>query len=233
MTGKKIRMISSLLIIILLANFMGTGLFLANYSRVEAGFWNDHQDNIFTVLKGLAMLWIINLISQGDDDVSEEEDLLTSIIDNDLPPAEVEIIPTDEAENKEDEILTEKEQEMFNKINQFREEEGVPVLTIKPELVEIARIKAKDMIENNYFEHYSPTYGSPFEMMQARDINYLLAGENLAGATTVDKALELLMESPEHKENILDLRYDKIGIGIIEGGPYGLMVVQHFINSSR
>ena len=46
--------------------------------------------------------------------------------------------------------------------------------------MKIARIKAKDMIENNYFSHQSPTYGSPFDMMRQFDTVFKSAGENIA-----------------------------------------------------
>jgi uncharacterized protein YkwD len=86
------------------------------------------------------------------------------------------------------------------------------------------------MIENEYFSHNSPVYGSPFDMLKKKGIKYGLAGENLAGAETVKEGFKGLMDSPEHRKNILNPSYDEVGIGVVEGGSYGLMIVQLFID---
>lgn len=98
-------------------------------------------------------------------------------------------------------------------------------------LVELARLKSKDLIAQNYFAHQSPTYGSPFEMMQKAGITYYYAGENLAGAPTVARAHTSLMNSPGHRANILNPNFTHLGIGIIDGGPYGKMHTQMFIQT--
>jgi uncharacterized YkwD family protein len=124
--------------------------------------------------------------------------------------------------------LTAQEQQMLDKVNQEREKAGVPALTADPELTKMARVKAKDMIDNNYFDHNSPKYGSPFDMMKTFGIEYNTAGENLAGNQTVDAAHTALMNSQGHRENILKADYTKVGIGVVDGGPYGKMFVQEF-----
>ncbi|WP_425057594.1 CAP domain-containing protein [Sporomusa carbonis] len=70
----------------------------------------------------------------------------------------------------------------------------------------------------------SPTYGSLFDMMKAQGISYRLAGD-----ATVDHAHTSLMNSPGHRANILNSGFSKVGIGIIKGDPYGLMISQEFI----
>ncbi len=87
------------------------------------------------------------------------------------------------------------------------------------------------MIANNYFSHTSPTYGDPFQMMTAAGISYRTAGENLAGARTVDQAHSALMNSAGHRQNILSSSYNKVGVGIATGGPYGSMYTQLFIGT--
>ena len=123
-----------------------------------------------------------------------------------------------------------KEQNLLNLINKVRKREGIRPLEMNSNLIQIARRKATDMIENDYFTHNSPIYGSPFDMLKEEGVDYGLAGENLARAETVEEGFAGLMESPEHKDNILNTRYDEVGIGIVEGGPYGLMIVQLFID---
>jgi len=125
--------------------------------------------------------------------------------------------------------MTADEQKMFNSVNQERAKAGLPALKANGELLKLARLKAQDMINKGYFDHTSPTYGSPFDMMKAAGVSYRYAGENLAGASTVDTAHINLMNSPGHRANILNTNFKEVGIGIINGGPYGKMYVQMFI----
>ncbi|MQR97439.1 CAP domain-containing protein [Fictibacillus phosphorivorans] len=124
--------------------------------------------------------------------------------------------------------LTAQEQQMLNLVNQEREKQGLPALKADPELTKVARVKAKDMIDNNYFDHNSPTYGSPFDMMKKFGVDYNTAGENLAGNSSVDGAHTSLMNSQGHRENILKSEYTSVGIGVVDGGQYGKMFVQMF-----
>jgi len=124
--------------------------------------------------------------------------------------------------------LTADETQMFNLVNQERQRAGVRPLQIDMQLVKLARLKAQDMIDKGYFSHTSPTYGSPFEMMRSFGVTYRYAGENLAGAPTVGIAHRHLMNSPGHRANILNSNFTKVGIGVVDGGPYGKMFVQMF-----
>src|SRR5699024_805500 len=76
--------------------------------------------------------------------------------------------------------LSEYEQEVVNLTNEEREKNGLEPLEIDKELSSVAREKSSDMQENNYFDHNSPTYGSPFDMMDQFQIDYTSAGENIA-----------------------------------------------------
>jgi uncharacterized YkwD family protein len=124
--------------------------------------------------------------------------------------------------------LTADEQQMLDLVNQERQKQGLPALKADPELTKVARIKAKDMIDNNYFDHNSPTYGSPFDMMNKFGVQYNTAGENLAGNSSVEGAHTSLMNSQGHRENILKADYTNVGIGVVDGGQYGKMFVQMF-----
>lgn len=135
--------------------------------------------------------------------------------------------------NKPTGNLTQAERQMVNLVNQARRENGLPPLKVDLELTNVARIKSQDMIDNNYFSHNSPTYGSPFDMMKDFGIKYVHAGENIAGNSTVDKAHDSLMKSPGHRANILNKDFTHIGIGIKDGGPYGKMFTQMFISKPQ
>ncbi len=125
--------------------------------------------------------------------------------------------------------LTPNEQELVRLVNAERSKHGLNPLKVDLELSEVARFKSQDMIDNNYFSHYSPTYGSPFEMMNNFGVKYIYGGENIAGNQTVKAAHESLMDSKSHKENILNPDFTYIGIGIKEGAKMGKIFTQLFI----
>lgn len=126
-------------------------------------------------------------------------------------------------------ILSADEQRMLDLVNLERARVGLAALQVDPTLVALARLKSEDMVARGYFGHMSPTYGSPFAMMDRAGVKYRYAGENLAGAPTVDIAHRALMNSPGHRANILSPNFTHVGIGIARGGPYGYMYTQMFV----
>lgn len=126
-------------------------------------------------------------------------------------------------------ILTADELETFNLINQQRTKNGLSPLTVNAELQRVARIKAQDMIDNNYFDHNSPTYGTPFNMMKNFGITYKTAGENIAGNSSNSAAVTAWMNSSGHRANILNSSYNQTGLAVISGSKYGKIYVQMFI----
>ncbi len=127
--------------------------------------------------------------------------------------------------------LTSDEQKMLELVNAERKKAGVMPLKPDMTLTKISREKSKDMIDKGYFSHTSPTFGSPFDVLKANGVAYGYAGENLAGASTVERAHKNLMASPGHRANILNPNYDYVGIGIVDGGPYGKMYTQTFVGT--
>ena len=130
---------------------------------------------------------------------------------------------------EQEEQLNEAEEQMINKINEERRQRGLSPLEVDYDVVEVARAKSQDMKDNNYFAHNSPTYGSPFDMLNEFGISYRTAGENLAGSRTVETAHNNLMNSDGHRRNILNENFTHIGVGVVEGGPYGKYFTQMFI----
>lgn len=125
--------------------------------------------------------------------------------------------------------LTTDEREVFNLINQQRANNGLPALKIDDEVQRVARIKAQDMVNNNYFSHTSPTYGSPFDMLKSFKVSYNTAGENIAGNSSNSAAVTAWMNSSGHKANILNGSFNYTGIGVVTGSKYGKIYVQMFI----
>ncbi len=125
--------------------------------------------------------------------------------------------------------LTADEQETFDLINAQRTSAGLSALKIDAELQNVARAKAQDMVDNNYFSHNSPTYGSPFDMMKSFGITYKAAGENIAGNSSNSGAVKAWMNSEGHKANILSNNYNYTGLAVVNSPKYGKIYVQMFI----
>lgn len=116
--------------------------------------------------------------------------------------------------------------------NGDRAQQGLTALTVNPVLVEAAQAKANDMAQNGYFAHVSPTGVDPWHWFAQAGYAFDYAGENLAvdfsDSADVNTAW---MNSPTHRENILDPHYTEIGIATAEGmyrGKPTIFVVQEF-----
>lgn len=120
------------------------------------------------------------------------------------------------------------EQAMLELVNEERAAAGLPLLAMDGELTEVARRHSADMFARGYFSHTTPEGFSPFDRIRAAGVPYLIAGENLAHASTLTIAHNGLMNSPGHRANILRPEYGRVGIGILDGGARGLMVTQNF-----
>lgn len=125
--------------------------------------------------------------------------------------------------------LTADEQEVFNLINQQRANNGLSALKVDAEVQRVAKIKARDMVDSSYFSHNSPTYGSPFDMLNSFKVSYKTAGENIAGNSSNSAAVNAWMNSAGHKANILNSSYNYTGIGVVSSSTYGKIYVQMFV----
>ena len=121
------------------------------------------------------------------------------------------------------------EKQVFDLINEQRKKQGLQALKTDNEVQRVARIKAEDMVTNNYFSHNSPTYGSPFDMLKSFKISYKTAGENIAANSSNSGAVNAWMNSSGHKANILNSSFNYTGIGVVSSSKYGKIFVQIFI----
>lgn len=103
---------------------------------------------------------------------------------------------------------------MTELINKERNNNGLDSLIYDPKLAEVARRHSFDMLIKRYFAHINLYGASPFDRLKAENIKYGIAGENLAISTSIENAVNALMNSPKHKENILNNRFRNVGIGI-------------------
>lgn len=121
------------------------------------------------------------------------------------------------------------DKQLLDLVNKARADNGAKPLAFDAELMKCAIAKAKDMVAKNYFDHQSPTYGSPFDMMRTFGISFKTAGENIAGNPTVADAFDKWMHSEGHKKNILNPSFNYVGFGIVDSPTYGKVLVQQFI----
>jgi uncharacterized YkwD family protein/spore coat assembly protein SafA len=122
------------------------------------------------------------------------------------------------------------ESQVITLTNQERAKNGLKPLAANWELSRVARYKAMDMRDKNYFSHTSPTYGDPFTMIKNFGISFTAAGENIAaGQKTAQEVVQSWMNSQGHRANILSTTYTQIGVGYAQGGSYGYYWVQQFI----
>jgi len=122
------------------------------------------------------------------------------------------------------------EAKMLEMINRERAKEGIQPLKADTEETKVARAHSKDMFVKGYFAHVNLEGKDPFDRMKDAHIRFKTAGENLALAQTLEIAHDNLMKSPGHRKNIMNPAFNRVGIGIQDGGFYGIMISQEFRN---
>ncbi len=128
--------------------------------------------------------------------------------------------------------ISELENEVIRLVNIERTNAGKPALSLNSELSRVARIKSEDFVKNNYFSHYSPTYGSPFDMMKNFVITFTAAAEYIAsGQRSAKAAVDTWMKSSGHRDNILNPAYNQTGVGVARDNKGNLYWTQMFIKS--
>ncbi|MCD4732674.1 CAP domain-containing protein [bacterium] len=137
----------------------------------------------------------------------------------------------------------EAEDYLFSLVNEVRQEYGSPVLANDPLLVQAARGHSWEMISLDYFSHYSPLpeRETPLLRVAEEGLSEVWVGENIGSEytsaaydwrTLTDGLFEGLMNSPPHRENILDPDFNYAGMGIVyseHDGMNGLHLTQVFM----
>jgi uncharacterized YkwD family protein/spore coat assembly protein SafA len=122
------------------------------------------------------------------------------------------------------------EDEVIRLTNQERAKAGLAILKSNWLLSRVAKYKSQDMASKNYFSHYSPTYGSPFKMMESFGLKFSAAGENIAsGQKSPQEVVRSWMNSLGHRANILSPSFTEIGVGVAKNSKGVLYWTQMFI----
>ena len=154
-------------------------------------------------------------------------DYVEIVSDENVIPTSSNIEIANEKENQN--VLSQDEQIFLNLINNKRIENNLPEFQIDETLLNLARLKAKDIVENKYFSHNSPTYGTIFDMLSNSKFPYSSASENIAKSLNADGALQLFMKSESHKRNILSNDFNYTGIAVANSIEYGKVFVEIFV----
>lgn len=128
------------------------------------------------------------------------------------------------------------EQQLVDSLNAERWDHNLGVLSVNPMLVQVAREHSQEMYEKHYFDHMSPTAELATPMKRyLHDLGYTPAwaclGENLFYCSIVDpmRGHNCLMKSVKHRENILNPRFEQIGVGVFISPDGQFWVTQLFL----
>ncbi|TSC88590.1 MAG: Uncharacterized protein G01um10147_86 [Microgenomates group bacterium Gr01-1014_7] len=116
--------------------------------------------------------------------------------------------------------------------NKERQNKGLPAVSENEALDKAATLKAKNMFEENYWAHFAPSGKTPWDFILGAGYKFTFAGENLAkNFYSSDEVVKAWVESPTHRDNLLNPNYRDIGIAVVEGvlnGQKTTLVVQEF-----
>lgn len=134
--------------------------------------------------------------------------------------------------------ITDEEQRFIDLTNRERIERGLNSLSIDPVLVEVARAHSQEMADKNYFDHVSPTPGMKTVLDRyvaeiGHQPTWVLIGENLFYCSIVDvnRGHTCLMNSESHRDNILNERFQRVGVGVYESSDGEFWVTEMFVSS--
>ena len=116
--------------------------------------------------------------------------------------------------------------------NHQRVNQGLSELKINEKLSQAALAKGQDMFTDQYWSHTSPDGMEPWSFIKESGYVYKAAGENLArDFMDTTEMMEAWMKSPTHRANIVNNKFEEIGIAVINGNLQGFettLVVQMF-----
>lgn len=119
------------------------------------------------------------------------------------------------------------ERAAFDMVNRKRAEKGLQLLEWSDEIAAIARVHSRNMAEFRFFSHRGLDSKLVSDRADDQGVEKWRAiGENIAFnrgyKDPMTKAVELWLDSPSHKRNLLDCnwRESAVGVAVAEDGSY-------------
>lgn len=125
-----------------------------------------------------------------------------------------------------------KTEDVITFTNVERQKNGDGPVVYNSALSKAAEAKARDMFAKNYWAHFGPNGEKPWDFIKQSGYTYVAAGENLArDFDDSQSVVTAWMNSPSHRENLLNKNYKDIGVAVVNGSLLGhdtTLVVQMF-----
>lgn len=108
--------------------------------------------------------------------------------------------------------------DIVSMVNLEREKTGKSTVYESLALSEAAEDKLQDMFSKDYWDHTGPNGETAWRFITNKGYQYELAGENLArGFSSSEEVMRAWMKSPTHRDNILNPRFQEIGLAVGSG----------------
>ena len=212
--------------------FEGAG-YTVQWDASEPGARAFDADRMIGVYDGLSVIYLNGYGRRISSDIKMDNGTLVMPIDAAAKALDARIIYRNGAA-----YLTSSEvndpsswpYELLLLTNMARANAGLPSLVWNATLAEAAKAHCADMAERGYFAHETPEGITPLDRLRLRSVLCNTAAENIAaGQPDPATVFTGLMESPHHRENILDPELKELGIAFARGGLYGIYWAQEFI----
>lgn len=116
------------------------------------------------------------------------------------------------------------QQQVLKLVNENRRRGGCDAMTLDGRLSTAANRHAADMARRGYFAHESPNGDGAGDRVEDAGYDWKRYGENIArGADSAHEVVDGWMNSPAHRDNIMDCRFLEMGLGLAfddERTPY-------------
>jgi Cysteine-rich secretory protein family len=122
------------------------------------------------------------------------------------------------------------EKQVFEELNQQRAKNGQAALEWNDQAANAARVHAQTMLEHGKIEHQFPGEAAFDERIGATGVRFTVAAENVAHVEFIEDVMPALMTSPGHRANMLNPKYNAVGIGVVQRERQ-IYVTQDFIFS--
>lgn len=215
------RIVTAVIAATTIGSFSSLGVSAATFDSNINNYYNTIANNVFNIDSTMANNSTSTNAIESNKATSNASTSVNSVDVQGLPklPTKYPITVQDSAEQKILELM-----------NAKRTEAGLEPLTLDNTLVQVARYKSNNMIQNNFFDHTNPDGTKWTNWLQTIGYKYTTTGENIAYNTS--DPIELFNQwwnSPGHKANMMNASYTKVGMGVIYGnGKY--MGTQEFSN---